>query len=272
MFENKMVCCLKAGGKILREAKDTVFIPFGSEYSILLKNLNSKRAIVNITIDGVDVAPSGLVINANSEVDLERFIKDHSQGNRFKFIERTAAIENGPRGIKADDGLIRVSFKYEKIYQNSNTLWNSTTLQYPPGVRGFGQSKGWPETYPGADVYGMSNVSNASFNEGLTRSVGAITKSATKSASRITASSAISDVGITVPGSISNQRFSTVSTFATEPEEFVIVLRILGETDQGTPVVEPVTVKTKPTCVTCGKVNKATSKFCTECGTSLVIV
>ena len=112
MFNEKFVTCRKANGKILREVKDTVFIPFGQEYSILLKNLNSVRALVHIQIDGQEVCPSGLVLDANKEVDLERFVKDENltSGNRFKFIERSASVE-AHRGIKAEDGIIRVAFR-----------------------------------------------------------------------------------------------------------------------------------------------------------------
>ena len=80
------------------------------------------------------------------------------------------------------------------------------------------------------------------------------------------------DAGITVPGSISDQKFKTVSRFLKEQEVHVMVLKLLGETSEGTPVIQPVTVKAKPTCTSCGRVNKATAKFCSECGTALQIV
>ena len=40
MYHKKLVASIRTNGKILREFKDTVYLPFGSEYSILLKNLN----------------------------------------------------------------------------------------------------------------------------------------------------------------------------------------------------------------------------------------
>ena len=88
MYHNKLAAAIKSNGKVLREFKDTVYIPFASEYSILVKNLESKRAIVHIYIDGDRVTGSGLVLKAGQEVDLERFIKNGnlSEGNRFKFI------------------------------------------------------------------------------------------------------------------------------------------------------------------------------------------
>jgi hypothetical protein len=79
------------------------------------------------------------------------------------------------------------------------------------------------------------------------------------------------DVGITVPGSKSTQSFTTTYMNAMEPEKFSIVLKLLGETDDNKPVLKPVTTKHKPKCVTCCKQNKATAKFCAECGTALEI-
>jgi membrane protease subunit (stomatin/prohibitin family) len=81
----------------------------------------------------------------------------------------------------------------------------------------------------------------------------------------------INDVGITVPGSKSTQKFSHVTMGVMEAEKHSIVLKLLGETPDNKPVSKPVTVKAKPKCTTCGKMNKAHAKFCVECGTALEI-
>jgi rRNA maturation endonuclease Nob1 len=80
------------------------------------------------------------------------------------------------------------------------------------------------------------------------------------------ATSAVSDVGITVPGSHSSQKFSTAYVGALESVKHSMVFKLFGGT-----MPKPITVKHKPKCVTCGKQNKATAKFCTECGTALEI-
>ena len=127
MYNQKLVASIKANGKVLREFKDTVYIPFGSEYSFLIKNLNTQRAVVNVFIDGENVVPGGLVIDPGRTVDLERWIKNGnlSEGNKFKFIERTSAIENGPRGIKLEDGLVRIEFQFEKPRPIINTAYDN---------------------------------------------------------------------------------------------------------------------------------------------------
>ena len=100
VFQDKIVTAIKVGGKVLRENGDTVTLPFGGEYSILVKNLNSVRTQVTISVDGTDAAGK-LVIGPNSSMELERFIRNGNlaTGNRFKFIERTAEVE-AHRGIK----------------------------------------------------------------------------------------------------------------------------------------------------------------------------
>ena len=79
------------------------------------------------------------------------------------------------------------------------------------------------------------------------------------------------DAGITVAGSKSDQKFRTVTGVYGDGTKHNIVLKLLGETPDNVPVLKEVTVKSKPKCTTCGRQNKHTAKFCTECGTSLEV-
>lgn len=240
MYSNKLVCCLKANNKVLREFKDTVFVPFGTEYSILIKNLNSVRVSVDVSIDGSSVMDGyNLIIDPNKELELTRSIRNGNltAGNCFKFIERTESIEQF-RGIKLEDGLIRIQFNFEQPPQfNISPTWSHN--------RSF---------------YGSADAAQGGGRLGQLRSC------------RLSSTVATSDVGITVPGSISNQRFTETTTFERGPETYVMVLRLSGETQQGDVVVTPVTVKTKPMCTVCGRTNNATASFCSNCGASLKIV
>ncbi len=250
MYHNKLVASLKANGKILREFKDTVYIPFGSEYSFLLKNLNTKRALVNVFIDGEDMTPGGLVLNAGQEVDLERSIKNGNltEGNRFKFIERTGSVEKH-RGIKLEDGLVRIEYQFELYETKYQPFFTSNILRGQTYDSHYGTTTGdW--AVPMGATYSATNVSLNSMN--------------------ISAQS-LNDVGITVPGSKSTQSFTTTTIGVLESQKHSIVLKLLGETPDNRPVLQPVNVKMKPKCVTCGKLNKANAKFCSECGTALEI-
>jgi hypothetical protein len=80
------------------------------------------------------------------------------------------------------------------------------------------------------------------------------------------------DAGITVPGSESNQQFQNVSGFTTESQSEVIILHLVGTNQKSQPVKKAITVLDKLACLTCLKVNKSSSKFCSQCGTALEII
>ena len=287
MYNQKLVASIKVKGKILREFKDTVYIPFASEYSVLLKNLNTVRAVVNVFVDGENAVPGGLVIDPGRSVDLERWIKNGnlSEGNRFKFIERTAQIEDGPRGIKEEDGLIRVEYQFElprpvinlnQVFGNNSTIYSS---EYQGVTDKYSKTSGWISA-SGASTISQMNVGGVL--RGVDYSAGEATKAAAAAAINQVAPDAIeyhsgaatmdwNDVGITVPGSKSTQTFQTVTMGALDPVKHNIVLRIVGDLGHKKPVDKAVTVKHKPKCVTCGKQNRAHAKFCVECGTALEI-
>ena len=350
MYSNKMAFAIKTKGRVLREFGDTVRLPFGSEYSIFIKNLNSVRAKVRITIDSVDITDgTSLIINGNSELELSRFIKNgnlHS-GNALKFIERTGSVERH-RGVGVEDGLIRIEYEFERVYpayrgpywyvppngpyynvdpdtyytSTTTTSWSGATnevyrgeVKSAAGLRNTklktksadrnlgsdlkaaldkgGDFRGLNSSDPnysaqlrshvdyvnavggsincsaqglgiassGANTLrGHAQVQNMSFQEEKCR-----TPSASFAAQ-------VNEVGVTVPGSVSNQQFHTVSDFTCDGETHVMVLKLLGETEAGHAITQPVMVKAKPRCITCGRVNRSNNKFCAECGTSLELV
>lgn len=275
MYANRAAVAIKVNGKVLREFKDTVYIPFGSEYSILIKNLNTRRAIFNIYIDGDNIVPNGLVLNAGQEIDLERAIRNNNlnEGNKFKFIERTGDIEEH-RGIKLEDGLIRIEYQFEREYVKPSY----------PYTGGLNPVPYW-ENQPLRTWYSTSNAASNQVKGMTSAEVGALRSSgvATMSVDSMMVGSSVNasvqsfnatvqnDAGITVPGSKSEQKFKTVSNFPLETEKHSMIIKLLGETEDNKPVVAPVTVKHKPKCVTCGTTNKATAKFCGKCGTALEI-
>jgi hypothetical protein len=146
------VACVKVDGKILREDADgAVNLPFGAEYGIFLKNLNSVRAVAKVTVDGVEASGHGIIIPANGSVDLERFLKrdgDMSRGNKFKFIERTAGIEEH-KGIGAEDGLIRIEYLTEVQPEVRKAVVEHVHHSYP-------HYPYWPYSYwPGVIYSGL---------------------------------------------------------------------------------------------------------------------
>lgn len=304
MFKDNLVVAIKANGKILREVEDKALLPFGTEYSILIKNLDSKRAKVKVWIDGTDATEDiHLVVNANSEITLERFVKkgNMKEGNKLKFIEKTQKISDH-RGDKIDDGFIRVEWQFEKIVQNQyiNTIYNDYYYRHggccpspspyylmSNAIGGSAASAGYSETFGMVASNATTTTLTSTSGDFMASAVAAVANAASGetatafSAQALNAASADSvetqaavrsmenTEGITVPGSHSDQMFTIAPWFNVEEVKHTIVLRLQGENVKGQKVEKPVTVKTKQKCDTCGHTNKASSKFCSECGTGL---
>lgn len=247
MYSNKLAIAVKVNGKVLREFGDQVYVPFGSEYSIFIKNLNSVKALVSISIDGRDIGDgTQFVIYPNNSIDIERFLPkgNKKRGNKFKFIERTSKVE-AHRGVGVEDGLVRVEYQFEKV----EPLITKTYTDFISSYTVYNSSGSAPPQFSNTVSY------NASVED-----------------SGVLRSRTLNDAGITVEGTVSDQNFVEASYFPVEAIKHVMVLKLLGETEDNIQVSNPVTVDVKPTCKTCGRKNKSTAKFCSECGTSLQIV
>ena len=290
MYSDKLVVCIKSSdGKVLREHGDTVYVPYGEEYSIYIKNLNSVRASVSIEIDGKNIFSDGstLVVRPNSDTYVERFVARNDKGNKFKFIEKTGKISEA-RGDKAEDGLIRIGFKYEKLipayvvpvlqethihhhYRNPFQLIGSGSPDAFLGSTSI-ESSIASEPITKSPLRGMmlNKVEGSTLSSRGLKASSATGQSAfAQSANVSLAAAPVSEKGITVAGSVSNQQFNSIGAFPLETVEHVMVLRMLGELGQNKPVEKAVVVKRKVKCETCGTSNKGTVKFCSECGTAI---
>jgi len=260
MYQSKLAIAIKNNGKVVKEVGENVYLPFGTEYSILVKNLNTKRAIVKISIDGTPVSSGGFVVKANDSIDIERFVKDNSSGNRFKFIEMTDNIAQN-RGHGIEDGLVRVEFQFEK--DMPIITWGDGHYSHDDYYR---------KTTSTGDWNGGNSISKGILRGGKDRRITASSSQPMYSSTTTYSTEPKSEAGITVPGSISDQKFTQVASFPLEDKKHVMVLNIRGVTDADEPVQTVTPSRQKPKCVTCGRLNKANARFCTDCGTSLIVV
>lgn len=261
MYQEKFVVSLKIGDKFIRDDKGVVKMPFGAEYNIYLKNLNSKKAVVAVSIDGKDVLDGNkIIVEPNSATTLEGWLDGYHTTNRFRFIELTKQIEEH-RGYNPEDSIVRVEVWYEKdITPYVITTWGTTytypdyskivwkdsdihtwtTDTIPCQHRGRGTSTGVPAS---ANCYSMSNVGDSA---PLTN-----------------------DLGITVKGNEHQQNFSHGYVNNLEENSTVIILKLSGYKDNHKKVDTLLYARDKIVCSTCGTNNKYHNKFCGNCGTYL---
>jgi hypothetical protein len=252
-YKDQFVAEIKVNGKILRLKNDTAYLPFGSEYTLYLKNLNSRRASVKIHIDGQDVLDgSSLVLDANSSAELKGFLKGTVATNSFRFIQKTKDIQDH-RGDKIDDGLIRIEFAYEK---DLSYFLNNKPFDWNYGGYFTGTTAECSCSY--------SPYSGSSPLKGHMRS-------ATYSNNKVEILNELTepqqDEGITVKGSEINQQFNETIVGDLEASQ-VIVIMLKGATEKKN-IIKPLTIKSKLKCSTCGKHCRSSFKFCPNCATYL---
>lgn len=265
MFKNNFVMAIKANGKILREFDNITYLPFGSEYSIILKNLSDKRAKVKITIDGNDVIGSHLILDKKSDIEVKRFIKNGNleTGNSFKFIEKTEKIEKY-RGNKIDDGIISVEVEFEKEnciqpkpyspYREDPKPWEPTNPWEDRRWRGDVWYSYYTKEFPISDKTMCSDSNTKNYSRGILRSASANIE------------------GITAPGSINDQKFISVPDINGDGKKFTLSLQLKGEIKNGETINKVVSVKKLIRCSICGTYVKQIAKFCHECGASVEVV
>jgi hypothetical protein len=121
---------IRVNGVNCVETENTVYVPFGSEYSVFVVNKNTKRAICSITIDGKLVGD--FIVNGGCVLYLEQFV---DVNNKFKFLQATQQMKeyrNNP-----NDGKVKISmaFEREQVITRSMGMLNRVSLG---GVTGFG--------------------------------------------------------------------------------------------------------------------------------------
>lgn len=292
--DSKFIAVVTHNGKILRDFKNDednyqIKLPFGEEYGLRFKNMNTTRVAVSVSVDGQDALDgSRIVIEPNSSHDLEGFMKGSSVKNKFKFIEKTDKIKEH-RGENIDDGMIRVEYQFEKQPANIE----KTIIKEIEKIRGH--EKPWrspiepydpwhPSRHHPTWDYTKRSVSDSNKNDsvnpnqtsgilrGTTNSDSFTTQNLSYSASLSSMPEPDNEKGITVKGSQTNIQYKNAYLKEMEEQKHVMILNITGykEDKKEGKIIKAVTTKQKIECETCGLKNKSSNKFCSECGTSLI--
>lgn len=268
MYHQNFVAVLVCGGDILREFDgNTVRIPFGSDYSIRLKNKEARKAVASVEVDGTSATEMGPIIVPGGEtVELEGFMgPDGRVTHKFRFIQKTTEISKY-RGDKIDDGIITIQFQFEQHdpihidHHHHHHNYPCPKPWCPPKFGGILRGMGG-EQY-GSDDIRYATSCSASDSPSISSCSPADFKSLP-----------VSDEGITVKGAKSDQNFVVGHTKPLESNVYTISLRLRGVVHDGKvkgPVRKPILVRTKLRCTSCGRVSSSGSQFCSNCGTALV--
>lgn len=200
-----------------------VYIPFNSEYKILIKNQNNARIKINAELDGTDITSTGLVLNALDSIYLERFVT--GEGKKFLFVP----VDNDAVGdpTAKENGILRIKIAKEKPIDidNKTIIHNHHYYNYNRSIwddfnKGIWNREptvwGGPYDYSAADnnvLYGSNTNMSASF-----------------SASSISDlhSKGESSIGATIEGAKSDQVFSSTAWNGDNGTSYTFVFKLLG--------------------------------------------
>lgn len=90
-----------------------VYLPFDSEYKILVKNQNNCRIKIDAELDGTAITDDGIVIVANGSTYIERFLS--GEGRKFKFV--TLLNDGIADPTSKENGILRIKVVKEKAFE-----------------------------------------------------------------------------------------------------------------------------------------------------------
>jgi len=247
MYKENFIAVVKCNGKILREKNGVVYLPFGSEYSILLKNQDTRKAVVAIEVDGVNVLNSNkLIVEGNTNQEVKGFMRSMKETNNFKFINKTKEIQSY-RGDKIEDGFIRISYQFEAVQAEPLVIYQENIPTWAPYKYYMGNYD--------------TNLCSVSSDLSTTRDINYCSSNISNAP--------LPNEGITVKGSKVNVQYSYGNTNILENTTHIIVLQLKGVSAKSECINKPLTVNTRVLCSTCGRKNRSNNNFCYSCGTFL---
>jgi len=285
--DSKFIAVVTHKGRILRDFKNEdenfqVKLPFGEEYGLRFKNMNTTRVAVSVSIDGEDALDgSRIVIEPNESHDLEGFMKGSTVKNRFKFIEKTEQISEH-RGDRIDDGIVRIEYQFEKkpaVIEKTiiKEIIKEREIEKPwkrdPWVDGpYKPHDPYRPIGPyfGSDEWTACNSNDDDSVKPFSTSNGNLGTPKDPGSFGVANSTNVNEDGITVKGSQANIKYKTAYLREMEEQTHVMILNITGYKANEKKIVKAVTTTDKIICPICGTKNKSSNKFCTNCGACLV--
>lgn len=117
-YDQYVVAITDQSGKSFREfdperlsqgRKSKVYIPFDSEYKILIKNNSDRRLKMKIDLDGTSISGlGGLILDAYKTEFLERFV---DVARKFKFVRKNDERVSDPSNV--ENGILKISIEKE---------------------------------------------------------------------------------------------------------------------------------------------------------------
>jgi len=260
VYKNNFIAVIKHKGRIMRDNGGVVRLPPGSEYSILLKNKDSRTAIARISVDGEDVMDGHrYIVPGNTQRELKGFLKGLKATHKFRVIKKTKQIARY-RGDRLDDGMVEVEFWYEQAVTTPWVIYDTGQQRWPDS----------PDCTFGDSTAGLAQTTYTSANFHQVKCSSPRIKSSIIAPCNVPTPKR--DEVITVKGSKAHQNFQYGNVGTLESHSSTIIIRLKGTVKKRggiRPVKKAITTRSRIQCTTCGRKWRSHLKFCGNCSTAL---
>lgn len=235
----------------VRQYGTTNYLKNGDEFEIELYNPLQKTILAKISLNGIDISSTGLILKPGQRIFLERYF---DKPNKFKFETYEVEDSDESKAAIALNGDLEVKFylETEPLYYQNDTIyyphWTPpiTYPTYEPTVfwYGCGGTTTSNHLMSTSNVGNINYISNAISASNSTRSI---------------------ETGRVESGSYSNQSFKTENRQFDNYPTYSSYWKILPESQK------PFDSKDlKNYCPNCGtRIKKSSHKFCYNCGNPL---
>lgn len=265
VYKNNFIVVIKHKGRIMRDNGGVVRLPPGSEYSILLKNKDSRTAVARISVDGEDVMDGHrYIVPGKSQRELKGFLKGLKAAHKFRVIKKTKQIAKY-RGDRLDDGMVEVEFWYEQAVTTPWVIYDDSPKRPGPEPSSYDYTFG--DSTAG---FMVNQTTYASANFHQVKSSSPSVKSSIPASCNVPTPKR--DEVITVKGSKANQNFQYGNVGTLESHSSTIIIRLKGTVKKHggvRPVNKVIATRSRIQCTTCGRKWRSHLKFCGNCSTAL---
>lgn len=239
MYNEGLAVTLLGAEGTFSEKKGLVYVPFGTEYKIRLKNTLDIPIVADILIDGEPAFNRSIYVRGRQTIVLEGDEDNYA----FKFIKRTDKIKRH-RGPKRNDSIVKIIFRKEII---PSMKYIGPWIVFDP----------WNNDQPSLrrDPWYQPNITFDVSNN--------------KIEATYTANTSEEGKGITTKGQEVDQHFVNVDSGVLSMDEYEVVLKLTGLYSDLEKVTKVKPTRKKIQCNVCGTHQKASHLYCCECGTNL---
>ncbi len=270
MHTNKVSLAILVDDKPLYEKEGKVFIPYGSNYKVLIKNNNPFDIIANIALD-MNFSNDSFLIKAKSKRTIKGFSYDDDFYG-FRFVEKTKEIEKN-RMNSLLNGTISISLFENKPddllalrFGGRNPFETTKINPQNPLVPMFPEPTNLPNPFNfdknDVDFYGSTNNIREDF---ITDGVSINDVILNSDSLSVGKSKGANVFGAPVDETANVEQYSNINLLGS------VCYTLFGEDSDSNKIIKPIFAKDNIECTACGSKSKPNDKYCSKCGSFIVL-